>query len=227
MSALLQPLKQCNVQYLPSLYQLNVRWATKPRWVPTAKTKVFRVSPRLVLPPEEEAEIKRLRRIYSTKMKSIKQLFNEVYRANETGEEVIKKFEQEKEDDWKRCMELNDKWNQEVAIERTQRDAERLEMEMEAAREEMRIYDEEEKKRLAELEKIIRQEKEAAKHFITEHNIDETIERIFNSPPHSFNFAIDRDGRKYSGLSPTPDIDEELETTSTENDEKASPSVSS
>lgn len=72
MSALLQSLKQCNIQYLPSLYHLNVRWATKPRWLPIAKTKVFRVAPRRVLPPEEEAEMKRLKRIYRTRMKSIK-----------------------------------------------------------------------------------------------------------------------------------------------------------
>lgn len=56
-------------------------------------------------------------------------------------------------------MELNDKWNQQIAIERAQRDAESLEKEMQAAREEMRIRDEHEKKRLAELEEIVRQEK--------------------------------------------------------------------
>lgn len=47
---------------------------------------------------------------------------------------------------------------------------------------------------------------EASKHFITENNIDEHVEKILNSVPHTFYYAIDREGRIYSGLNTTPDI---------------------
>lgn len=182
MLKIFQSLKKCDVQYLPSLYYQNVRWVTKPRWVPIAKTKVFRVPTRRVYPPEETAEMNRLTRLYKTQMKSVKyvtfgsndlqvcsfysvrvflfrQLFDDVHRANETSEEVLQRLEQEKEDHWKKCMEINNQWNQQVALERAQRDAESLEEACEAARERLRMIDQREKERLEELEEVIRQEK--------------------------------------------------------------------
>ncbi|XP_065221296.1 small ribosomal subunit protein mS26 [Planococcus citri] len=224
MSVLIHSLKQCNIQYLPSLYHLSVRWKTKPRWVPIGKTKVFRVPQPKPIPPDEAEEMKRLTKVFHTRMKSIKHLFREAYRANATSEEVIQKFEQDKEDHWQKCMELNDRWNQQIAIERAQRDAEFMEQEIQAAHEFKRKEDEADRKRLEALEEVVRLEKEASAHFVTEENIDEAIERVLNSPPHSFSFAIDRDGRKYSGFSKTPDIDAEIESLS-EDSSKVSSSV--
>lgn len=49
-----------------------VRWRTKPRWIPTAKTKIFRVSKRPIRPEADAIENQKLVNIYSTHMKSIK-----------------------------------------------------------------------------------------------------------------------------------------------------------
>ena len=41
-----------------------VRWRRKPRWLPTAKTKMFRVPERVQQSPEEKAELLRLHNNY-------------------------------------------------------------------------------------------------------------------------------------------------------------------
>lgn len=64
--------KSCkNIQYLPKTYLITVRWATKPRWVPIAKTKMLRVLPIESTPPDELAQSKILFSNYRTIMKSV------------------------------------------------------------------------------------------------------------------------------------------------------------
>lgn len=41
-----------------------VRWRRKPRWLPTAKSKLFRVPERKQQTPEEKAELMRLHNNY-------------------------------------------------------------------------------------------------------------------------------------------------------------------
>jgi len=60
--------KFCNVNYLninQSFAGLqSVRWRRKPRWLPTAPSKVFRVPERHVLPNDEKIEWQRLNNNY-------------------------------------------------------------------------------------------------------------------------------------------------------------------
>lgn len=50
----------------------SVRWKRKPIWLPTAKSKVFRVPQRPVIPTEDKLELQRLHNNYRTLMKSLK-----------------------------------------------------------------------------------------------------------------------------------------------------------
>lgn len=60
-----------DIKCIPTIYALSVRWATKPRWVPIAKTKKFRVYVKPNIPIEEKEEIKRLYNNYRTYMKTV------------------------------------------------------------------------------------------------------------------------------------------------------------
>lgn len=59
-------------QFEPNIiYTQCIRWKRKPIWLPTAKSKVFRVPPRPKIPIEEYIELKRLNNNYRTAMKSL------------------------------------------------------------------------------------------------------------------------------------------------------------
>lgn len=62
-----------------SIYTQCVRWRRKPIWLPTAKSKVFRVPKRPVIPIEEHREIQRLSNNYRTYMTSLRYLYIYVY----------------------------------------------------------------------------------------------------------------------------------------------------
>lgn len=53
-----------------------VRWKRKPIWLPTAKTKLFRVPKRPVLPEEEILELRRINNNYKTYMNSLRYVIN-------------------------------------------------------------------------------------------------------------------------------------------------------
>jgi len=55
-----------------SIYTQCVRWKRKPIWLPTAKSKMFRVPKRPVIPIEEQLELQRLYNNYKTYMTSFK-----------------------------------------------------------------------------------------------------------------------------------------------------------
>lgn len=50
----------------------SVRWRRKARWLPVAKSKMFRIPKRPVIPEEEQHELRRLHQIYKTNMKSLR-----------------------------------------------------------------------------------------------------------------------------------------------------------
>ena len=55
-----------------SVFEQSLRWKRKPIWLPTAKSKMFKVPPRPVIPEEEAVEIKRLFNQYRTAVKSVR-----------------------------------------------------------------------------------------------------------------------------------------------------------
>lgn len=59
-----------------SVYTQCVRWKRKPIWLPTAKSKLFRVPKRPTYPVEEFEEFKRLNNHYRTYMSSLRYMRN-------------------------------------------------------------------------------------------------------------------------------------------------------
>ncbi|KAJ8965177.1 hypothetical protein NQ314_004320 [Rhamnusium bicolor] len=174
-----------------------VRWR-KPIWLPVAKTKIFKVPPRTVIPEEEKVELMRLYNSYRTQIKSLRRYLTYKYctkfLASEDPEEQKKIFEE----DFARCIEINKKWNEEQNVLREKRVAEELEVNLDFARNRIELELIKQEEKLQKVEEIVRREKEQGKSFITSENIDEAIEYALHNSV-DYNFAIDLNGEKIFG----------------------------
>ncbi|CAB0002290.1 unnamed protein product [Nesidiocoris tenuis] len=176
-----------------------IRWKrTKPRWLPTAKTKVFRVPERKKFPADEDDENKRLFNNYRTLMRSLKHHFAERTVAMSTGEEVLAEIARKEEEAAQEAIRINDEWNAEIAKKRA------FVLAQEKEREALEILEAVQKAKAAALEmkmkadEIVRQEKERAKHYITPENIDQAIAQALETVVDP-EFAIDLKGNIYEG----------------------------
>lgn len=59
-----------------SIKYQSYRWKRKPWWLPTAKSKMFRIPQHKKIPEAEERELRALWNHYRTEMKSIKYVLN-------------------------------------------------------------------------------------------------------------------------------------------------------
>lgn len=180
-----------------------VRWKRKPIWMPTAKSKVFRIPPRPVIPLEEKEEIKRLFNIYRTQVKSLRKYFDLKYNIS-----YLEDFDEEQqrkdfEEDFNKCKEINDKWNAEQLLKREKRLQETIEKEIKQAKERLEIRKAAWAKQTEDAENFVRLMKEEMKICITPENINEAIEHALSNPV-DYNFAIDLDGNKILGRETTP-----------------------
>lgn len=172
-----------------------VRWKRKPIWLPTAKSKIFRVPERTIIPIEDYCELKRLFNNYRTIMKSLMCFFVE-------KEEEKKKnldFNNTKvntEKDFEICSYINDEWNKKIAMIRQ----ERLNQEKTYRIQEIHKKLKEKKERDLKTQEIvdinIKKVKKEVTTFITPKNIDQAIlNALENIIDH--NIAIDRNGNFY------------------------------
>ncbi|GJQ82816.1 hypothetical protein Trydic_g13518 [Trypoxylus dichotomus] len=173
-----------------------LRWRRKPRWVPVAKSKMFRVPQRPVITEDEQMEIKRLFNNYRTQMNSIKRYMVEKTAASLARTTDPKDIQRIQEEDFARCNKINDEWNASIQIERLKFFEDTLENYISSAEESLRKREQLDKLQLEEAEKLVAEQKEAAKTFITEENIGEAIEHALANPI-DYNFAIDLDGNKH------------------------------
>nr|CAH7763153.1 unnamed protein product [Callosobruchus chinensis] len=175
----------------------TVRWR-KPRWVPKAKSKIFKVPQRPVVPEDEKLELMRLYNNYRTKVKSLrKYLFSQhctLLLASEDPEAQKKLFEE----DHQRCIKINNDWNEKQSKLREEAMAEELEAKLSYARKRLedQLMKQDEKQKA--IEEIVQHQKEASKDFILPHNIDEAIDRALENPV-DYNFAITLSGEKIMG----------------------------
>lgn len=202
MSYLVNGLKCVGVKAGFNVNYQSVRYGRKPRWLPMAKSKMFRIPPRPQVPEDEAAEMHRIHNQYRTQMKSLMKYLSANYKtvSEEVDHEVhLKEFEE----DFRKCSLLNDEWNAKVKIERDEYFKTKIELEVQQAREilESKILLEEQ--RMEELEQIVREQKELANTFITPENIDKVIEYALNNPI-DYNFSIDLDGNVYHGRETQP-----------------------
>ncbi|XP_018336152.1 probable 28S ribosomal protein S26, mitochondrial [Agrilus planipennis] len=181
----------------PQTFQ-SVRWARKPRWLGTAKSKLFRIPPRPVIPKEEELELRRLNNNYRTQMKSIRNYLTERYHVKYLPSSNVEQIREDFEKDFAQCNEINTKWNEEIKVLREQRIAEEINKNIEEAKKQLNEQIMLDKKNLEKAEEEVRLEKEAAKAFITPDTLEAAIEYAVNNPV-DYNYAIDMEGNKIIG----------------------------
>lgn len=174
-----------------------LRWRRKPRWLPVAKSKMYRIPPRTITPEDEKIELRRLYNNYRTQMKGIRSYLHSEYNVKSVivdTEEHEKRFMKE----FQTCSKINDEWNEERRQAREVRHASELERDKQIAYKRLDDNIELQKQKLETIEEIVRREKEHAKYFITPENLDEAIEKALANPV-DHNFAIDLNENIYSG----------------------------
>lgn len=181
----------------------TVRWR-KPRWVPTAKSKIFRIPERKVFPKEEQIELKRLHDRYNTMMRAVRRhLTEEIQRTSDTSELAMQKAADE-ELEHQRLMEYNQQENLRVASQREERI--RKEFEADLARVEA-TKEKQAKNTLQAQEEAIRliaETQELVKTFIKREDLEDAIETALANPA-DYNFAIDEEGYIFRGRNTKPE----------------------
>jgi small subunit ribosomal protein S26 len=181
----------------------TVRWRRKPLWMPTAKSKLFRIPVKPVIPVEEKEEIKRLYNNYRTAMKSIRRFLTHKHSVLLQAKADTEALHRAFEEDLARCNTINDQWNEELRVIREERVAKQLEKDINFAKNRMEALLEEKEAKLAAAEEIVKQHKELVTTFITPESLDEAIEKAINNPV-DYNFAIDLQGNRIVGRETKP-----------------------
>lgn len=133
----------------------------KPRWLPVAKSKIYRIPKRPVISEEERVELLRLHNNYKTQMRAIRRFYNEeMIKESRTRASASSEMSQRIEaEEWARCVELNDKWNAQVAQEREERRKLEIQAMEEHALKRMEIVDQKLKERIAIASEAVKREK--------------------------------------------------------------------
>lgn len=192
---LVSPLQHQTVASQTLLQYTAVRFRRKPRWLGTAKSKLFRVPERRQQIEEERVELMRLHNNYHTQMKAVRRfLIDEVeaFKLVSRAGMVIQTPE-EAEAEWEEVQRINEEWNRSVAEVREKRLAEEREQRKTFILERLVAKEARDQERQERVEARVRAEKEQGKTFITRDNIDQAIERALVQPT-SYNFAIDSNG---------------------------------
>lgn len=177
-----------------------VRWRRKPRWLPVAKSKMFRVPERKKEDPIERAELMRLHANYKTQLRAVRgYLMTEAQEreATSTSDHLIISPE-EMEQEFIKAFELNDQWNKDIALVRDQRLAKEREAKRELILQRLDAKQERLELHQQSIEEQVRIEKERSKTFITAANIDQAIEQALADQV-DYNFAIDLSGNIHRG----------------------------
>lgn len=198
-----------NATNYPALTTIRFKkWCRKP-WNQTAKSKVFRVAKRPVVPPEEAIEMRRLFNNYRTQIKSLRAYLEEKYCVSNLKTSDPEEIKRLFEEDFERCVKINDEWNAKQKVIREKQAQERLDVEIEAAKKQIEEHEEEVRIKLEKIEELVRLEKEKSKSFILDlEALDAAIEHALANPT-DYNFAIDLEGNKIYGRE-TPPIKETI-----------------
>uniref|UniRef100_A0A1A9X0Z4 Small ribosomal subunit protein mS26 n=1 Tax=Glossina brevipalpis TaxID=37001 RepID=A0A1A9X0Z4_9MUSC len=190
-----------------------VRWRRKPRWLPVAKSKMFRIPQHKPQSLEEKTELLRLHNNYRTQMRSLRRyLIEENQRIAETTttDHFVLTAEQE-EEEFHRCLQENEKWNKEINTIRELRLAKEREERKIYVEEKLQLAEERKEEHMQRIESLVRKEKELSKTFITREKLDEAIEYALANPV-DYNFALDIQGNMYRGRTNIPTNAEPVKT---------------
>lgn len=170
-----------NISNNPTCVQC-VRWRRKPRWMPTAKSKLFRVPERKKEDPEERAELMRLHHNYKynklyahyknpiylnayffsrTQIRALRSYLMEECQAQRliTSADHVVITPEEELADQEASIRLNDEWNSKIASERNQRIEAKLAERREFILSRLELKEEREKEAFIAAEELVRKEK--------------------------------------------------------------------
>ncbi|XP_018343904.1 PREDICTED: probable 28S ribosomal protein S26, mitochondrial isoform X2 [Trachymyrmex septentrionalis] len=194
-----------------SVYIQCVRWKRKPIWLPTAKSKVFRIPKRPVIPMEDYVELKRLYNNYRTYMTSFKAYIRQTAKENEKqlNETVVNELTEE--EDFKTCNAINDEWNAEIAKIREIRLAKMKEKRKNTILEYILKKEQKQEIKKTKLNEWVKKVKEESVTFITAENVDAAIEECLKNIV-NHNRALDLKGNwheeKYPAIPSIPLVEE-------------------
>lgn len=190
-----------------SVFTQCIRWKRKPIWLPTAKSKVFRVPKRPVIPVEENDELLRLYNNYRTYMTSFKAHLRQIAKENEIQSDKMAS-EQPEEEDFKARNVINDEWNAKIAEEREARLALLREKRRNNVLQNMLEREQKQEALKAKFSELVRKAKEDSPTFITAENVDAAIEECLASVV-NHNSALDLEGNWHEGkYPPIPPVEE-------------------
>lgn len=175
-----------------------VRWRRKPRWLPVAKSKMFRIPQRPVTNTEETEEMKRLYSNYKTQIKSLRRYLTYKHCTRFMQKSDSQLQQKLFEEDFVLSNKLNDEWNAECKLIRERRIEENIQKDVEIAKKNLEERLKINSTKLEEAEEIVRREKDASKTFVTPENLDAVIEQALANPV-DYNFSIDLNGNIYHG----------------------------
>ncbi|XP_065092620.1 small ribosomal subunit protein mS26 [Ochlerotatus camptorhynchus] len=187
-----------NAQQQPTrmlLQYTTVRHHRKPRWLGTAKSKLFRVPERKQQIADEVAELKRLHNNYHTQMKAVRRFLMDEVEASKLVSRagVVIQTPEEEAAEWEEVQRINEDWNRKVGEVRDKRLAEEREQRRNYILERLVAKEQREQENRERVEERVRLEKELSKAYITRDNIEKAIEMALVQPI-SYNFAIDLNG---------------------------------
>lgn len=167
----------------------------KPPWLPRAKTKMFKIPPRPVIPFEEAEELKRLHNNYRTNVRSIR-IYLESEWKEKTEETIDHEAEQRQfEEDFQKSLLINKEWNEQLAPIRESFIADQLKQSLDSALERMAMENATKQAQFEQIEEFVLQVKADSKTFITEENIDLTIDQALENHV-DYNYALNLNGDK-------------------------------
>ncbi|XP_045454492.1 probable 28S ribosomal protein S26, mitochondrial [Melitaea cinxia] len=172
----------------------------KPRWLPVAKSKIYRIPKRPEISEEERLELLRINNNYKTQMRAIRRFYHEeMIKEKSSLESADSEMSQKLEaDEWEKCVKLNEQWNMQVAAEREERRKIELAAMEEYALKRMEAKDMELQERILRASEEIKREKELSSTFITPDKLEAAIEHALANPV-DYNFAIDLKGNVILG----------------------------
>ncbi|XP_023954047.1 probable 28S ribosomal protein S26, mitochondrial [Bicyclus anynana] len=172
----------------------------KPRWLPVAKSKIYRIPKRPVISTEERLELQRINNNYNTQMRAIRRFYHEeMIKERSSLQSASSEMSQRLEaEEWEKCVQINDKWNSQVAAEREERRKVELAAMEDFALKRMEVKDAEMKDKIAIASEKIREQKELCSTFITPETLEAAIDHALANPT-DYNFAIDLKGNQFPG----------------------------
>lgn len=167
----------------------------KPIWMPRAKSKMFKVPPRPVIPIEETLELQRLHNNYRTHIRSIRN-YLELHWKEKTEETIDHEAEKrEFEEDFQKSLLLNKEWSEQLKPLRENFFENELKAKLDFEIKKLEQKKAEQQSALGKVEELVRVVKVDSKKFITVENIDERIDKLFENET-DFNYALNLKGEK-------------------------------